>query len=103
MRGLPLHCTVPKFKCGGAAPIKLRRRAYQRYQKLDVADEAAREPAYTVTKKAKEFYEMGATQKQFNVGDDVRPATKVQSKWRKLYQIVAAKGVVATVGDPETR
>ena len=46
---------------------------------------------------------MGATQKQFNVGDDVRPATKWQSKWRKLYQIVAAKGVVATVGDPETR
>ena len=46
---------------------------------------------------------MGATEKQFNVDDDVRPATNMQSKWRKLYQIVAAKGVVATVGDPETR
>ena len=30
-----------------------------------------------------------------------RPATKLPSKWSKLYQIVAVKGVVATMEDPE--
>ena len=52
LRGLLIRCTLPKFKCGGAAPIKLRRRAFQRYQKLVVAEEAAREPAYTVSQRA---------------------------------------------------
>ena len=54
---------------------------------------------------------MGATQKQFQVGDGVRKrmaplnhsATKLQSKWSKVYQIVAAKGVVATVEHHKTR
>ena len=31
-----------------------------------------------------------------------RPPTKLHSKWSKLYQIGAVKGVVATVEDPET-
>ena len=54
---------------------------------------------------------MSAIQKQFNVGENVRigmaplnrPATNLISKWSKLYQIVAVKGVVATVLDPATK
>lgn len=46
---------------------------------------------------------MGATQKQINVGNDVRPATKLHSIWSKRFQFVAAKRVLAPVEDPETR
>ena len=85
--------------------------AFQRYQKLGVAYEAAREATYTATKRAKDYYDMGANQKQFRVGDNVRirmaplnrPPSKLHSKWSKFYRIVAVKGVVATVEDPETR
>ena len=53
---------------------------------------------------------MGAIKKQFHVGDNVRirmaplnrPLPKLHSKWSKLYRIVAMKGVVVTVKDPET-
>ena len=53
---------------------------------------------------------MGAIQKQLQVRDNVRivmaplnhPLPKLPSKWSKLYRIVALKGVVATVEDPET-
>ena len=31
-----------------------------------------------------------------------RPLTKLHSKWSKLYRIVAVKGVVVRVKDPET-
>ena len=79
--------------------------AFQRYQKLGVAYEAARESTYTATKRAKDYYDMAAIQKQFKVGDNVRigmpplnrPRTKLHSKWSKLYRIVAVKGVVATL------
>ena len=46
--------------------------AFHRYQKLGVAYEAARESAYTAAKRAKDYYDMGAIQKQFQVGDNVR-------------------------------
>ena len=46
--------------------------AYQRYQKLGVAYEAARESGYISAKRAKDYCDMGAIQKQFNVGDNVR-------------------------------
>ena len=53
---------------------------------------------------------MGAILKKFNEGDNVRirmaplthPATKFHSKLSKLYQILAAIGVVGNVEDPET-
>ena len=85
--------------------------AFQRYQKLGVASEADRESAYTAAKKAKDYYDMGAIQKQFSVGDNVsilmaqlnRPATTLHSKWSKIYQIVAEKGVLATVQDLEMK
>ena len=41
--------------------------AFQRYQKLGVAYEAARESTYTAAKRAKDYYDMGAIQKQFQV------------------------------------
>ena len=44
---------------------------FQRYQKLGVVFEAARESAYTAAKRAKDYYDMGAIQKQFQVGDNV--------------------------------
>ena len=74
--------------------------AFQRYQKPGVAYESARESADTVAKRAKDYYDMGAIQKQFQVGDNVRirvaplnrPApTKLRSKWYILYQFVAVK------------
>ena len=91
--------------------MKLRRRAFQRYQKLGVAYEAAREPAYIVLKRAKGCDEMGATPMRFKVGNDVRVRmaplnrypTKLHSKWSMLYQIVAANGVLSLVEDPEMR
>ena len=46
--------------------------AFQRYQKLGGPNEAARESAYTASKRAKDYYEMGAIQKEFQVGDQVR-------------------------------
>ena len=84
--------------------------AFQRYQKLGVAYEAARESAFAASKRTKVYYDMGAIQKQFQVGDIVRirmaplnrALTKLHSKWSKLYRIVAVKGVVVTVKDPET-
>ena len=84
--------------------------AFQPYQKLGVGYEAARESSYTAAKRAKDYYDMAAIQKQFQVGDNVgirkaplnRPPTKQHSKWSKLYRIVAVKGGVATVEDPET-
>ena len=53
---------------------------------------------------------MGAIQKQFNFGDNVRipmaplnrPAIRLDSKCSKLYHNVAVKGVLASVEDPET-
>ena len=85
--------------------------AFQRYQKLGVAYEDARESAYTAAKRAKYCYDLGAIQKQFNVGDNVRirmaplnrPTTKLHSNWSNLYQIVAVKGFAASVEDLETR
>ena len=49
--------------------------------------------------------------KGFKVGDDVRvrmaplnrSPSKLHSKWSKLYQIVSANGVLASVEDPEMR
>ena len=41
--------------------------AFQRYQKLGVAYEASREATYTATKRAKDYYDMGAIQKEFKV------------------------------------
>ena len=84
--------------------------AFQRYQKPGVAYEAARESAFAASKRAKDYYDMGAIQKQFHVGDNVRirmapfnrPLSKLHSKWSKFYRIVAVKGVVVTVKDPET-
>ena len=66
--------------------------AFQRYQNLGLAYEAARELAYTAEKRANDYYDIGAIQKQFNVGDKVRirmapmnrPATKLHSKWSTL-------------------
>ena len=46
--------------------------AFHRYQKLGVAYEAARESAYIAAKRAKDYYDMGAIQKQFQVGENVR-------------------------------
>ena len=46
--------------------------AFHRYQKLCVAYEAARESTYTAAKRAKDYYDMGAIQKQFQVGDNGR-------------------------------
>ena len=110
-RGLPLPCTEPKFKGACAVPVQLRRRAFEPYQKFGVANQAAGEPAYTVPKGAKDCIDRGATQKQFKVGDGVRIriwllnrlATKIHSKSSKLYPIMAAKRVVATVEHPGTR
>ena len=84
--------------------------AFQRYQKLSVAYEAARAATYTETKRAKYYYDIGAIQKQFQGGDNVRiriaqlnrTPMKLHSKWAKLNRIVAVKGVVASVEDPET-
>ena len=53
---------------------------------------------------------MSAIQKQFKVGDNVRismtplnrSTTKLPYNWAKWYQIVAVKGVIGTVKDPET-
>ena len=46
--------------------------ALHRYQKLGVASEAPRESAYTPAKRAKDYYDIGAIQKQFQVRDNVR-------------------------------
>ena len=85
--------------------------AFQRYQNLGVTDEAARQSAYTAAKRANDYYDIGAFQKQFNMGHNVRirmaelnpTATNLHSKWSKLYQIMAGKGVVAKVVDPLKR
>ena len=99
------------FKRRGGAPIKLRRRAFLPYQKLGVAYEAAHESDYIVLKRAKDCDEIGDNQKRFKVGDDVRVRmaplnrypTNLHSKWSKLYQIVAANGVLASVDGREMR
>ena len=78
---------------------------------LGVESDPGRESAYTGTKRAKDSYDMGASQKQFKVEDNLRirmapfnrPATKMHSKWSKLYQIVEEKEVLARVEDPDTR
>ena len=85
--------------------------AFHRYQKLDVAYEAVRESAYTKAKRAKDYYDLGAIQKQFNVGDNVligiaplnRRATNLHWNWSKLYQLMAGKGVIARGEDPDTK
>ena len=46
--------------------------AFPRYQKLGVAYEAGRESTYTAAKRAKDYYNMGAIQKKFEEGDNVR-------------------------------
>ena len=84
--------------------------AIQRYQKLITAYEAARESAYTAAKREKDYYDMGAIQKQFQGGDYVRIAMaplnstprKLHSNSSKLYRILAWNGVIATVEDPDT-
>ena len=85
--------------------------SFLRYKNLSEAYEAARDSAYTAAKRAKDYYDIRAIHKKFNVGDSVhiqlallnRPATNFHSKWSKLYQLVADKGVLATEEDPETK
>ena len=78
--------------------------------KLGLEYEAARESAYNEAKRAKDYYDKGAIEKKFQVGDNRRigmaplnrpPPTKRHSNWAKEYRIVALKEVFVTGEDPE--
>ncbi|KAF0096477.1 MAG: hypothetical protein FD144_5878, partial [Rhodospirillaceae bacterium] len=83
--------------------------AYHRVKKLELAYAAVRENLTTRQRRAKALYDLGATARVFTAGDHVRirlksipkSGGKLLSKWSDIYEVVATRGVVVDVRDPQ--
>ena len=66
--------------------------SFRRYQRLSIAYDAGREATACTQRRAKDYYDAGAYQKIFQVGDKVRiriptlaqSSSKLQSKWSEI-------------------
>ena len=84
--------------------------AYSRASKLTLAYQSACEHLQTSQKRSKDYYDLGANQRVFQIGDQVRirlkaiakSAGKLLSKWSDLYEVVSVRGVVVELRDPKT-
>ena len=85
--------------------------SFRRYQPLSLAYDAAREATACAQRRAKDYYDAGAYQKIFQVGDKVRiriptlaqSPSKLQSKWSEIHTISKIQGVLATLIDRPTK